>query len=242
MKEGEEETEEEHEAKSVVNTQSSSLSSSTTEESILEIRKIRRRVYRRTHYHRTHPFSRIPSNDIRKQFPTLWLNIFHQCNPPLYASFFKHLAHKHIIIGSTGWNPGKDGHVATYIPHVCVECSLAKFLASYLHRCAVSVDMICELRGSEIRRSRVSKGTEVALNLRTIYTSVYELDFPVDCSILANDVSDLIPYRKLSPKPMKLVVDCILSFHFEENAKFMDHCCLHFKSINSYPIDSRELR
>eukprot|EP00981_Chlorochromonas_danica_P001725 scaffold369_cov177-Ochromonas_danica.AAC.58 len=192
-----------------------SSSSSTIDNLKIEERKKRKRVYRRNYYFRTHPFSRIPSSDIRKKFPALWMNIYHQCDPPLYASFIKHLAHKHIVVGSTGWNIGKDNHITTYLPHICTECPFDKYLASYLHRCAVSVDMICELLGCEIRRSRVSKGTEVALNLRNVYTTLYELDFPVDRSIVANDVCDLIPYRKLSSKPMRVVTDGILAFHFD---------------------------
>eukprot|EP00981_Chlorochromonas_danica_P001727 scaffold369_cov177-Ochromonas_danica.AAC.60 len=215
-----------------------SFDSSTT---IEEERKKRRRIYRRSHYLCKHPFSRIPSTDIRRQFPTIWMNVFHQCSPPLYASFIRYYGHKQLVYGTTGWNPGKDGHITTYLPHIRTEYKTEKYLESYLHRCAMSVDMTYELRGCEIRRSRVSKGTEVALNLLNTHTTLYELDLPVDHKIVANDVCDLTPYRKLSSKPMRIVTECVLALHFDDDVSSVDRVCFHVRSYTCYPVDVQQL-
>eukprot|EP00981_Chlorochromonas_danica_P000083 scaffold33_cov164-Ochromonas_danica.AAC.2 len=185
---------------------SSSSSSSTTIEEFdkEEERKKRRRLYRRHYYRRTHPFIRIPSTDIRKQLPTVWINVYNQCSPSLFFSFMRYLAHKDIVLGSTGWESGGNGYVVTYIPLIRTELSMETFVGNYRYACAVSDDMTSELRGCEIRRSSVARGTKVALNVRIIYTIMYELDNPVDRSMMNNNVSDLIPYRKLSAKPMKI--------------------------------------
>eukprot|EP01039_Chlorochromonas_danica_P004987 gene4987-5476_t len=237
-----EEEEEEKEGELTGSDNSRGFSNSSIVDDLKEKRKKRNRLYRRNHYLRTHPFSRIPSTDIRKQFPTLWMNIFHQCDPPLYASFFKHLAHRQVVFRSNGWDPRQDRTIAAFLPHICRECNMEKYQENYLHRCAVSADMIYELRGSEIRRSRVSKGTEVALNLRNVYTTLYELGLPVDHSIMANDVCDLIPYRKLSSKPMRVVTECTVSFHFNDDTGSIDQVCMHVKSFSCYPIDPMEVK
>eukprot|EP01039_Chlorochromonas_danica_P010190 gene10190-11276_t len=61
-------------------------------------------------------------------------------------------------------------------------------------QCASGDDLLCEMFGCEIRRSRYSAGTDICLHLRISGTRLYELKFPLDREGDI-DLSNLNQYR-----------------------------------------------
>eukprot|EP01039_Chlorochromonas_danica_P010188 gene10188-11274_t len=192
-----------------------------TKEELIEERRKKKRARRRLHYRRTHPFSRIFNSDIRKQFPTMWTNVWNSTDPVLYGSFIRHFASKFMLAGNNYEDPTTEKQIVQQLPYAVRDSSIEKSIYNYAFQCASGDDLLCQMLGCEIRRSRYSAGTDICLHLRISGTRLYELKFPLDREGDI-DLSNLNQYRVRSANPMFMSCTGLMVFHFDEANNFMD--------------------
>eukprot|EP00981_Chlorochromonas_danica_P010055 scaffold2981_cov154-Ochromonas_danica.AAC.2 len=211
-----------------------------TKEELIEERRKKKRARRRLHYRRTHPFSRIFNSDIRKQYPTMWVNVWNSADPVLYGSFIRHFASKNMISGND-YDPAVEKQIVKHLPYAGRDSSLEQAIRNYAFQFAVSTDAVCEVRGCQIRRSRQANGTDIYVHMRLCGTRLYDLVFPSDPTTSIN-LSDLKQYRVLSPNPV--VLDCtgFMIFHFEETNSYVDKYWFRSTYFTLTTLNAEELR
>lgn len=176
---------------------------------------------KREHYYRgPNGFPQITRNDIRREFPMMWLNVINMNDAKMLKSLFnfattKGCAHKNEFKGAT-----KD-----LFPLLADTSSKEKAVLQCAYKSVTTPDAICQMLNCSIRRSKEFKGTQIMVTVRFSGTMLYDLVLPPECirddtaiaMLPSIDAKALNKYRVPAANPATVVVEGTFVITMEPN-------------------------
>lgn len=128
------------------------------------------------------PFPKIFKSDIRRQYPQMWTNVINWNKPALLHDFLSSVCRKSCTHTTIVTNP----EIYHLLPLLQRHSTIDHSAQQCAYRITCSPDATCELKSSQLIRSKDFDGTKLMMMVRYTGTKLYDLQLPKN--------SDGVPY------------------------------------------------